>query len=209
VTVWIGFLCSIATVAVLLGLASPVHSGDKTLSVAVLALPTSLTSKTSLETRQVADAIASALRSANHRVVVVGAGQGQPLEELTATANTSSVDLTLGVRSLGGPNHCGVLMAPSPAPEPAQPKTAVSQIELAAFVRQSVAAERANASGRLLAIMSQTPGWCQATPTAVERYVLESTVQPTIVIAVALGDARAVASRLPDAVQKWVAAEAK
>jgi hypothetical protein len=177
--------------------------------VAVLPLPRSMSSQTSPETQQLATRLAGKLRSAGFRVVVTAVAPAVPLEEQTATANAIGAALALAVRSVRAPKQCPVVLAPSAVSPPVQPKGGVSQAELPALIKQLTASSRFEASARLADAISSGGGWCRQRPTAVERFVFETTSMPTVVISVAPRDADSLTDRIPGLVEQWIVAETK
>jgi len=177
--------------------------------VAVLPLPGSMSSQTSPETQQLANALAAKLRSAGFRVVVTGGSPVVSLEEQTATANSSGATLALAVRTVGEPKQCPAILAPPAVSPPAQPKGGVSQAELPALARQLIASSRFEASARLAQAISSAGSWCRRRPTAVERFVLETTYMPTVIISVASRDGDSLTDRIPSLVERWILVETK
>jgi hypothetical protein len=168
-----------------------------------------MSSQTSPETLQLATRLAGKLRSAGFRVVVTGGSPAISLEEQTATTYTFGAALALAVRSVREPKQCPVVLAPPAVSPPVQPKGGVSQAELPALAKQLTASSRFEASARLADAISSGGGWCGRRPTAVERFVLETTSIPTVVISVAPRDADSLTDRIPGLVEQWIVAETK
>jgi hypothetical protein len=177
-------------------------------SVAVIALPSSMSTATP-ESQQLAQKIASKMRSAGFRVVLAGVERVVPLEELAAVANASSIDLALGVRSLGISNGCSAVVVPEPTPQPAQRRGAISQAEVRVSVKQLMASSRAEASEHLARSLTSAGQWCPRKPTKVERYVLDAVVAPTVLVSTASSDTASVIERIPGVVEEWVRMERK
>jgi hypothetical protein len=177
--------------------------------VVVLALPGSLADHATPDTQRLALEIADRLRAAEFRVEVAGVSPIVPLEELIATANASSTDLTLGVRSLGFSKSCAAAITPERVPRPAQSEGAVANGELAPLLKQLMASARAEASASLASGLASGARWCPRKPTEVERYVLGGTLSPTLLLSVASPEAGEALARVAEIVAKWFAMEQK
>jgi len=170
-----------AALVVILGQGKARGDSDGT-SVAVIALPSAETSQTSRATHELAQAFISALQAAGFRVVIAGTPAAVPLEELTAVANGAAVDLAIGVRSLRDSQACPGLHTPHAVSRPAQLKSAGSQAQLAADVKQLTTAIRYEASLRLARSLEAVGHWCHPKATQPDAYVLAGIAAPTVVL---------------------------
>ena len=150
--------------------------------VAILALPGSMAGKATPDTQRLALEIAGSLRAAKFRVVVAGAPTPLPLEELVATANASSTDLTIAVRSLGQSKECSAVMTPEPVPRPVQSEERIDKTDVAGLVKRLMASARAEESTKLATALASVAKWCPRMPTEVERYILSDTMSPTLLL---------------------------
>jgi hypothetical protein len=187
--------------------AGKVRAASDGSSVALLALPSPQTGRTTPETRRQVQAIGDRLRAEGFRIVVAGTKDFTPAEELTAVANASAVDLVLGFRSLDTARRCAAVIAPPPVLRPAQSGSSATQAELAALVRRMMAFARFEASASLADSLASEGEWCHPTPTGVARYVLEASIAPTVLVGLPSRDQGRFMDRLPAVVRGWQAAE--
>jgi len=112
--------------------------------VAVLALPSADRVQTSRATDELAQALASELRSGGLRVVVAGSPIAVPLEELAASANAAGVDvaLALGIRSSGTSAGCARVLTPQAVSRPAHMTSKGGQAQLGADLMKLISAMR-------------------------------------------------------------------
>jgi hypothetical protein len=183
--------------------------GHREGAVAVLAVPSSLDSPTSPATRQLAEDVAERLRSAGFDVVVAGATDTVPLEELIATENASRVDVTLGLESLGDSEGCAAILLPTAIEKPValRGEREIQLAELNRYVTQLMASSRFRASARLASAMTSVGDWCKRAPSEAEQYVLEEALAPTLVISVGSADSGVLAKRMPPTVRGWLMRE--
>ena len=189
-----------------IAVARPLDAG---ISVAVLALPGSLSSQATPATRQLAERVASELQSAGFRVVRGGIASPVPLEELNAIANASAVDLALGFRSFGESRRCPSVVAPHPVSPPGQLNTAATPAQVGAVAKQIIASARFEASARFVSLLASGREWCRPRAIATESYVLQGIAAPVVIISVALRDENRVTEPLPAVVRDWLTVERK
>jgi hypothetical protein len=190
------------------GLTDVARSSDAGASIAVLALPGSLSTQATPATRQLADRVAKELQAAGFYVVRAGVDAPVPLEELNAIANASAVDLALGVRSVGESKRCPSVVAPQPVTPPEQGSTA-TPAELGALAKQLMASARSEASARFVSLLAKSPEWCRPKPNGVESYVLQGVAAPTALVSVVVRDEGRVANAIPAIVREWLTMERK
>jgi hypothetical protein len=175
--------------------------------VAVLPLASEDEVDPSRATHELAQAVTSGLRSAGFRVVVAGSPTAAPLEELAAVANARGVDVAVGVRSSSTLASCAVVLTPHAESRPPQTTLNASQAQLAANLKQLIAAIRYEASARLASSMESSGQGCVSKPAEGDSYVLQAVAAPTILLLVPVSEQGQVTRRLPAVIQDWAAAE--
>jgi hypothetical protein len=198
----------VAAVFVANGSTDVARSSNAGTSIAVLAIPGSLSTQTTPATRQLAERVGKELQAAGFHVVYAGIHAPVPLEELNAIANASGADLALGVRSFGKAKRCPAVVAPQLVPPPAQTSSA-TPAELGALAKQLMASARSEASARFVSVLAKDPEWCRPKPNGVESYVLQGVAAPAVLISVAVSDEGRVANTIPGIVREWLTMEAK
>jgi hypothetical protein len=182
-------------------------AADQRTPVAVLPLPESFTSEVTRQSRALAASIARDLESAGLRAIVPEATKPHSLEELTLIADSSSVAVALGVRSLGVSDPCSLVVPPKAIPRPPEADQPVSEEALGPVFRALVAHNRSAASARLADALLSAGGWCRARGTETEQYLLEGTDAPTVVLAVAPENEPGAVNSIRTAITAWLAAE--
>lgn len=198
----------VAAVLVTHGLTNVARSSDAGASIAVLAIPGSLSTKATPATRQLAERVATELQAAGFHVIRAGIDTPVSLEELNAIANASAADLALGVRSVGESKRCLSVVAPRPVTPPTQ-SSAATPAELGALAKQLMASARSEASARFVSLLANGPEWCRPKASGVERYVLQGVAAPTVLISAAVPDEGRVTHTIPAIVREWLTMEAK